>query len=161
MSDGKRPFLLQRHGANPILTAADWPHTVNSVFNPGAVRLRDGTTLLLCRVEDRRGISCLWAVRSDNGIDGWRIEPEPALLPDPEHHPEELWGIEDPRIVWLDELGQYAVTYTAYSRPGPAVSLALTRDFVQFELDLPAAKCARTREEVIPPHPVEAVSVLL
>jgi predicted GH43/DUF377 family glycosyl hydrolase len=133
MSDGKRPFLLQRHEANPILTAADWPHTVNAVFNPGAVRLRDGTTLLLCRVEDRRGISCLWVVRSENGVDGWRIEAEPALLPDPERHPEELWGVEDPRIVWLDELGQYAITYTAYSRAGPAVSLALTRDFVRFE----------------------------
>jgi len=133
MSDVKQPFLLQRHGTNPILTAADWPHTVNSVFNPGAVRLPDGTTLLLCRVEDRRGISCLWVARSENGIDGWRIDSEPALLPDPEHHPEELWGVEDPRIVWLDELGQYAITYTAYSRAGPAVSLALTRDFVRFD----------------------------
>ena len=47
MSDVKQPFLLQRHTANPILTATDWPHTVNSVFNPGAVRLQDGTTLLL------------------------------------------------------------------------------------------------------------------
>ena len=49
--------LLSRVGAGPILRAADWPHTVNAVFNPGAVRLGDGTTLLLCRVEDRRGIS--------------------------------------------------------------------------------------------------------
>ncbi len=133
MSDGKHEFLLQRHVANPILTAADWPHTVNAVFNPAAVLLPDGTTLLLCRVEDRRGISCLWAARSENGIDDWRVDAEPVLLPDPEHHPEELWGVEDPRIVWLDELGQYGVTYTAYSRAGPAVSLALTRDFVSFE----------------------------
>lgn len=133
MSDRKRPLLLQRHGGNPILTGADWPHTVNAVFNPGAVRLPDGTTLLLCRVEDRRGISCLWVARSENGIDGWRIAPEPALMPNPEQHPEEVWGVEDPRIVWLDELDQYAITYTAYSRAGPAVSLALTRDFIQFE----------------------------
>lgn len=133
MSDGKRPYLFQRHGTNPILTAANWPHTVNTVFNPGAVRLRDGTTLLLCRVEDRRGISCLWAARSENGVDGWRIDPEPALSPDPGRHPEELWGVEDPRIVWLEELGRYAVTYTAYSRAGPAVSAALTSDFIGFE----------------------------
>lgn len=132
MSDGTRP-LLQRHEGNPILTAANWPHTVNAVFNPGAVRLRDGSTLLLCRVEDRRGISCLWAARSANGIDGWRVDPEPALQPEPDRHPEELWGIEDPRIVWIDELGQYAVTYTAFSLAGPAVSLALTRDFSVFE----------------------------
>ncbi len=125
--------LLVRVGAGPILSAADWPHTVNAVFNPGAVRLRDGTTLLLCRVEDRRGISSLWAARSANGTDGWQIDPEPTFPPDPANHPEELWGVEDPRIVWLEEEGRYAVTYTAYSPAGPAVALALTEDFRRFE----------------------------
>jgi predicted GH43/DUF377 family glycosyl hydrolase len=47
--------LIIRHPGNPILTADMWPYRVNSVFNPGAVRLRDGTTLLPCRVEDRPG----------------------------------------------------------------------------------------------------------
>ena len=125
--------LLTRYRGNPILTAADWPHTVNSVFNPGAVRLKDGTTLLLCRVEDRRGVSLLWAARSKNGIDAWEIDPEPTLPPDAARHPEEMWGVEDARIVWLEEYEKYAVTYTAYSQVGPAVSLALTGDFVQFE----------------------------
>jgi predicted GH43/DUF377 family glycosyl hydrolase len=49
--------LFQRYKRNPILTAANWPHRVNSVFNPGATLLSDGTTLLLCRVEDRSGHS--------------------------------------------------------------------------------------------------------
>ena len=31
--------LFQRHSANPILTAEDWPYPVNAVFNPGATRL--------------------------------------------------------------------------------------------------------------------------
>jgi predicted GH43/DUF377 family glycosyl hydrolase len=124
--------LLRRVGKGPILQASDWPVTVNAVFNPGAVRLADGTTLLLCRVEDRRGISLLWAARSENGIDNWRVDPEPALAPDPLNHPEELWGVEDPRIVWLPELERYAVTYTAFSPAGPAVALALTEDFKRF-----------------------------
>ncbi len=92
------PELFHRHKLNPILTAADWPYPVNSVFNPGATLLPDGTTLLLCRVEDRRGLSHLCAARSANGVDDWQIDPQPTLLPDPEHYPEELWGIEDPRI---------------------------------------------------------------
>jgi predicted GH43/DUF377 family glycosyl hydrolase len=46
---------------------------------------------------------------------------------------EELWGIEDPRITFVDELGKYAVTYTAFSREGPGVALALTSDFRTFE----------------------------
>jgi len=129
----KRPgSLLKRYPKNPILTAADWPHTVNAVFNPGAVRLPDGTTLLLCRVEDQRGISSLWVARSENGIDAWVIDPEP-ILPGKLCPTEEIWGAEDPRIVWLEELGKYAITYTAYSPAGPAVSLALTKDFKKLE----------------------------
>ena len=45
--------LFHRHDSNPILTAANWPYPAHTVFNAGATRLRDGTTLLLCRVEDR------------------------------------------------------------------------------------------------------------
>ncbi len=127
------PTLLRRHERNPILTAADWPYPAHTVFNAGATRLRDGTTLLLCRVEDRRGLSHLCAARSRNGIDNWEIDSGPTLMPSPERYPEELWGIEDPRITYLDELGKYAVAYTAYSRGGPGVALALTEDFRSFE----------------------------
>jgi predicted GH43/DUF377 family glycosyl hydrolase len=125
--------LLHRHAKNPILTAADWPYPAHTVFNPGATRLEDGTTLLLCRVEDRRGHSHLCAARSANGVDGWIIDPKPTLLPDPEHYPEELWGIEDPRITFVEELGKYAVAYTAFSKDGPGVALALTKDFREFQ----------------------------
>lgn len=124
--------LFVRHPGNPILTAADWPYPVNSVFNPGATLLADGTTLLLCRVEDRRGHSHLCAARSPDGVSGWQIDPAPTLAPDPVHYPEELWGIEDPRITHIKELDAYVVAYTSYSRGGPAVSLALTRDFRSF-----------------------------
>jgi predicted GH43/DUF377 family glycosyl hydrolase len=125
--------LFKRHESNPILTAAQWPYPVNSVFNPGAVLLPDGITLLLCRVEDRRGHSHLCAARSANGIDNWKIDSQPTLMPDPEHFPEELWGIEDPRITFISELNKYAIVYTAYTRNGPGVSLALTEDFHHFE----------------------------
>src|SRR6188472_2020066 len=127
------PELFHRHKLNPILTAADWPYPVHTVFNPGATLLSDGTTLLLCRVEDRRGLSHLCAARSANGVDGWVIDAEPTLRPDPERYPEELWGIEDPRITWVDELRQYAIAYTAFSKGGPGVALALTEDFRNFE----------------------------
>lgn len=133
MNNQQHPNLFRRYEHNPILTAANWSYPVNTVFNPGATLLTDGSTLLLCRVEDRRGHSHLCAARSDNGLDGWRIDPHPTLAPDIKHFPEELWGIEDPRITYIPELGKYAITYTAYSRGGPGVSLALTEDFHQFE----------------------------
>jgi predicted GH43/DUF377 family glycosyl hydrolase len=125
--------LFRRYQGNPILTASDWPYKVNTVFNAGATLLPDGQTLLLCRVEDHRGHSHFCAARSKNGVDGWKIDREPTLLPDPNRHPEEIWGIEDPRITYVPELGQYVIAYTSYSRGGPGVSLALTEDFRRFE----------------------------
>jgi predicted GH43/DUF377 family glycosyl hydrolase len=124
--------VLTRHKANPILTAADWPYPVHTVFNPGATLLADGTTLLLCRVEDRRGFSHLCAARSKNGIDGWQIDPEPTLMPDPTNHPEELWGIEDPRITYMSNQDEYVIAFTAFGKSGPGVAIATTKDFHEF-----------------------------
>jgi len=125
--------LFHRHPGNPILSGKDWPYSMNSVFNAGATMLPDGSTLLLCRVEDRRGLSHLCVARSLNGVDGWQIDREPTLMPDPLKYPEELWGIEDPRITYVPELAQYVIAYTSYSRGGPGVSLALTEDFRNFD----------------------------
>ncbi|HEX2997767.1 MAG TPA: hypothetical protein VHP14_23290, partial [Anaerolineales bacterium] len=108
----RNPPLIDRHPSNPILTAADWPYRVNTVFNPGATLLRDGTTLLLCRVEDMRGHSHLTVARSKDGISNWEIDPEPTLIPDVQNYPEELWGVEDARITYVPEMEQYAVLYT-------------------------------------------------
>jgi predicted GH43/DUF377 family glycosyl hydrolase len=123
--------LLERHPANPILTAGDWPYPVNAVFNPAAASV-NGETLLLVRVEDRRGISHLTVARSHNGIDNWSIAPEPLLAPEDDTQ-SELWGFEDPRVVWIDELARWVITCTAYGPAGPAVFLALTEDFKTVE----------------------------
>lgn len=124
--------LFTRHKSNPIIGPADIPYRVNSVFNAGAARLGD-ETLLLMRVEDRRGISHLTAARSRDGITGWRVDSLPALMPSPQNFPEELYGIEDPRITRIEELGLWVVVYTSYSKAGPLVSLAVTKDFKYFE----------------------------
>lgn len=125
--------LFTRYSGNPILTQEHWPYPINSVFNAGAAKLENGDTLLLCRVEDRRGLSHLCAARSANGIDGWRIDPRPTMPADPAGYPEEIWGIEDPRITFVPELEQFAVAYTSFARGGPGVSLALTKDFKTFD----------------------------
>jgi predicted GH43/DUF377 family glycosyl hydrolase len=102
------------------------------VFNPGAT-IFQGKVLLLARVEDRRGFSHLTKAISEDGVGNWQIENIPTLEPESDKYPEELWGIEDPRISWLDELGKWAITYTAYSRGGPLVAMALTDDFINFK----------------------------
>ena len=61
------------------------------------------------------------------------IDAGSTFRPEPDKYPEELWGIEDPRITFVGELGKYAVADTAFSRGGPGVALALTQDFRMFE----------------------------
>ena len=126
------PNLFTRCPTNPIITPGDLPYPVNTVFNPGAAAV-DGQTVLLMRVEDRRGISHLTVARSPDGVGGWVIDPRPGLQSAPQRHPEEVWGIEDPRVTWLPERRQWAIAYTAYSRRGPLVSLAVTPDFRTFQ----------------------------
>ncbi len=123
--------LFHRHPDNPILTAEDWPYPVNTVFNPAAAEV-EGTTVILARVEDRRGISHLSVARSANGIDGWEVDPQP-LLTATAGLDSERWGFEDARIVFVPELGRWAITCTAYGLTGPAVYLATTDDFRTLE----------------------------
>jgi len=123
--------LFQRHPDNPILTVSSWPYRANSVFNAAAAEV-NGKILLLARVEDYRGISHLTAARSEDGITNWQIDSAPTLKPEPEKYPEELWGIEDPRITRIEDMGKWAICYTAYSKGGPLVSLALTSNFKTF-----------------------------
>ena len=122
--------LFERYEGNPILTADDWPYPINSVFNPGATII-NGEVLLLNRVEDMRGFSHFTVSRSPNGFTDWTIDPKPTMEPDASTSLER-WALEDPRIVWLEEQKQYAITYVSFGEGGPVVSLAITRNFHTF-----------------------------
>jgi predicted GH43/DUF377 family glycosyl hydrolase len=119
--------VFHRYAGNPILSVSDWPYPANAVFNPAAARVGEDT-VLLARVEDRRGISHLTAARSANGFDGWVVDDEPLLAPRDGDGDEE-WGLEDPRVSRLDELDCWGITCTAYGPSGPAVYFATTDDF--------------------------------
>jgi len=123
--------LFKRYKDNPILTPDNWPYAANAVFNPGAAKI-GAQTLLLVRVEDLRGFSHLTVARSADGFTKWKIDPRPTLEAD-QGSREERWGLEDPRIVWLEEQKQFAITYVSFSEGGPTVSLAITKDFKTFE----------------------------
>ena len=133
--DAKNPKphadLFQRHPDNPILTASDWPYPAHTVFNAGACQA-GGEIVLLARVEDRRGHSHLTVARSSNGVSGWRIDSSPSFAPEPDNFPEEMWGVEDPRLTWVEDRNEWIIAYTAYSSSGPLVSLASTTDFSSF-----------------------------
>ena len=123
--------LFTRYEGNPIITPNHWPYMVNSTFNPGAIKYNN-KILLLIRVEDMRGFSHLTLARSKDGKTGWDIDKTPTIKPNILRN-EERWGVEDPRIVWLEERQQYAISYVSFSKDGPVVSLALTKDFKTFD----------------------------
>jgi predicted GH43/DUF377 family glycosyl hydrolase len=122
--------LFRRYDGNPILTPDDWPYPANAVFNPAATKL-NAETLLLVRVEDMRGFSHLTVARSSDGFTDWEIDPAPTLEAN-QSSQEEKYGLEDPRIVWLEEQKQFAITYVSFSEGGPVISLAITKNFRTF-----------------------------
>jgi len=124
--------LFRRFSNNPILTPSMWPYKVNTVFNAGAVTYNN-KTLLLVRVEDMKGFSHLSKAISTDGLTNWEIDTKPTMEPDPENFPEEYYGIEDPRIIKLEDVNLYSITYTSFSRSGPLVSLATTENFTTFK----------------------------
>jgi predicted GH43/DUF377 family glycosyl hydrolase len=123
--------LFQRYRGNPILSPSRWPYTVNAVMNAGAAEV-DGTTTLLCRVEDRRGISHLTVARSADGLSNWVVEQQPIMEPEP-GVVHESWGVEDSRLTWVPELGRWVIAYTSFGPGGPGLSLATTSDFSSVE----------------------------
>lgn len=83
---------------------------------------------LLYRAVDPDLISRLGYVRI---VDGHEIAYRSA---NPILEPSAKWeesGCEDPRITEFE--GEFLVTYTAYSRRGPRIALASTKDFTHFE----------------------------
>jgi predicted GH43/DUF377 family glycosyl hydrolase len=126
-SAGSADALFRRHVANPMLAPNRWPYAANAVMNAGAVAV-DGGTVLLCRVEDRRGMSHLTVARSADGVTNWVVDDTPLLAPYSDL-PEESWGVEDPRLTRVDELDAWVITYTSFGPGGPGVSMATTRDF--------------------------------
>src|SRR5512136_212478 len=123
--------LFVRHGGQPLLTPKDMPIEANAVLNPGVVEV-DGEMLLLLRVEDKRGVSEIRVARSSNGVDGWRIADRALLEPDLPEWPYEEFGCEDARVTRIAER-EWIIAYTAYSRYGPAVAMATTKDFETVE----------------------------
>jgi predicted GH43/DUF377 family glycosyl hydrolase len=123
--------LLKRHPGNPILTAAHFPRPVNSVFNAAAAKF-NGQYLLLARVEDLTGSSCLWLARSDDGVH-FTPDPRPAFLPSDEYpfSVVEHFSLEDARITPFGD--SFLITYVAFSEYGCVTVLARTHDFQEYE----------------------------
>jgi len=121
---------LQRLDANPLVMPSQIAYAnASGSFNPGAVVDRaTGRVVLLVRVYEREtGRSSLALALSDDGMRIDEIRDRPAVA---REAPYEEWGVEDPRITYLEGEGRYAITYTGYSPQGPRVCLITTDDLL-------------------------------
>jgi len=121
---------LERLAANPLITPAQIRFTrATGSFNPGATIDRaSGRVVLLVRVfEEQARRSCLALALSSDGERVDEIWAQPAVA---REAPYEEWGVEDPRITYLEDDRCYAVTYTGYSSDGPRVCLITTDDLL-------------------------------
>src|SRR5438067_12553062 len=89
------PVLFERAAANPILTARDWPYSAHTVFNAGACQVGDETVLLV-RVEDRRGPSHLTVARRNDGVSNCRIDCKRGFARDTARYSQEASGVAGP-----------------------------------------------------------------
>lgn len=81
-------------------------------------------------INDKRyltSISLFYLARSKDGIH-FKISESPVFFPSVDY---EVYGVEDPRIIRIDE--KYFITYTAVSENSFCTALASTKDFKKFE----------------------------
>ncbi len=125
-----RPIVL-RYENNPILTPLDIPYPVETVHNAGVTRF-DGKYIMLFRAHRATGRSILGLAESEDGFH-FTPRPQPFMVPatDGVFSEYEAFGVEDPRITFLD--GEYLITYSAYSRHGVRIGLAKTRNWRSVE----------------------------
>jgi predicted GH43/DUF377 family glycosyl hydrolase len=123
--------LIERYPNNPILTKDDVPYPVATVHNAGVAKFND-RYIMIFRAHKFNGRSILGKAESDDGFN-FKVDNDPFMVPATEgiFKEYEEYGVEDPRIVFLD--GEYLITYSAYSRYGVRGGLAKTKDFKSVE----------------------------
>ncbi|MFH0894469.1 MAG: glycoside hydrolase family 130 protein [Bacteroidota bacterium] len=124
-------MLIKRYSNNPILTKDDVPYPIATVHNAGVVKF-GSKYIMIFRSHKLNGRSILGKAESEDGFN-FKVDSEPFMIPATEgiFKEYEEYGVEDPRIVFLD--GEYLITYSAYSRHGVRIGLAKTKDFKTIE----------------------------
>ena len=110
---------------------------IEGVLNPAAVRGPDGELYLFPRLVARGNYSRIGIARvrfnedgDPSGVERLGIALEPEA--DYELRPDG-GGCEDPRITFVEPLGRYVMTYTAFSPQGPRIALAISEDLFHWQ----------------------------
>jgi len=128
-------FNLKRIGMIMEPQAGD-PNEVEGVLNPAAVRGKDGQLYLFPRLVAHGNYSRIGIARvlfDSAGDPTGVVRLGMALEPEADYELNEKGGgCEDPRISFVEPLKQYVMTYTAFSRQGPRIAIAVSDDLFQW-----------------------------
>ncbi len=124
-------MVIERYKNNPILTKDNVPYPVATVHNAAVVK-HEGLYVMIFRSHKLNGRSILGKATSIDGY-SFNVEDKPFMIPAThgEFKEYEAYGVEDPRIVFIDN--EYLITYSAYSKHGVRIGLAKTKDFETIE----------------------------
>jgi beta-1,2-mannobiose phosphorylase / 1,2-beta-oligomannan phosphorylase len=114
------------------------PQEVEGVLNPAAARGPDSKLYLFPRLVAKGNYSRIGIARvkfnevgDPAGVERLGIALEPEA--DYERRPEGGGGCEDPRITFVEPLGHYVMTYTAFSSAGPRIAVAISEDLFHWQ----------------------------
>lgn len=123
-------LVMQPEPGNPL--------EAEGVLNPAAARGGDGRLYLFPRLVARGNYSRIGIAQvlfndagDPVGVERLGIALEPEA--DYERRPDGTGGCEDPRITFVEPLGRYVMTYTAFSSHGPRIALAISTDLFRWE----------------------------
>ncbi|MGH9020697.1 MAG: glycoside hydrolase family 130 protein [Acidimicrobiales bacterium] len=123
-------LIIEPEAGNPL--------EVEGVLNPAAARGPDGELYLFPRLVGKGNYSRIGVARVNFDAAGEpcgltrlgvALEPEAPY----ERRPDGGGGCEDPRVTFIEPLGHYSMSYTAYSPAGPRVAFAISHDLIHWE----------------------------
>ncbi len=128
----KSSAVIQRHPANPVLTAEDVPYHPLLAFNVGVAKYQGKYVMAFRNDYGQPGnidntLTNIGLAYSDDGIH-WNPEPQPAFI----LHDEENLRAYDPRLTVMD--GRVYMCFAVDTRHGVRAGIAVTDDFRKFEV---------------------------
>jgi len=130
-------YQWTRLSDKPIVSPQGQSWESAGTFNPSVVQ-QGSRFVMLYRAQDAQGVSRLGYAESSDGLHFTR-RSEPVLSPEAEY--EKGGGVEDPRIVNINDL--YYLTYTGYNKMDAQLCLATSSDLLHWDrkgILLPAYK---------------------
>ncbi|MBJ7881731.1 glycoside hydrolase family 130 protein [Gelidibacter salicanalis] len=111
---------------------------VEGVLNPAVIRGPDGELYIFPRLVAKHNYSRIGMGKvifdetgDPLGVERLGVALEPEM--DYEKRPNGGGGCEDPRITYVDCIGHYMMTYTAYGPKGPRIAMARSKDLFNWE----------------------------